>query len=88
MGNFSNTINTSKTIREFLTSYKDSHTIKITLPSGSSGTALTQIYNVDVIWDGGNYYIAYTTSNTSTDIVIAALDSVLPISLVTIPSTT
>lgn len=75
---FSTTISSSKTIREFLNSKKTDNYIKIKI-----GSTETYVYNVDVIWDGGEYYIAYTTSTTGADIVIASLDSVLPITLTT-----
>ena len=76
MASISNSISASKTIREFLASYKEGYDIKIGTGDG------TLIYNVDVIWDGGNYYIAYTTASDGTTVIIKSLDGVLPIQLV------
>ena len=37
-----------------------------------------QVYDVDVIWDGGSYYLAYTESPGSSVIHVTHLDIVLP----------
>lgn len=78
MPSISNSISASKTIREFLASYKEGYSIYM-------GELETPIYNVDVIWDGGNYYIAYTNNEVDNDtgpIIIQSLDKVLPIQVV------
>lgn len=68
----STNIGTAKTIRDFLTNNSDKiNTIK-------SGT--NTLNNVDVIWDGANYYLSYTTTNDN-EVVIEALDNMLPLTI-------
>ncbi len=77
MPSISNSISASKTIREFLASYKEGYDIYITGPIEA-----IQIYNVDIVWDGGNYYITYTQEdNSDATIYIESLDKVLPMHL-------
>ena len=68
-----NNFTTAKTIRDFLaTNLANAEEIKITL-----GSTPTSVNNIDVIWDGSNYYLSYSTDTTAINIV--DLDSVLPI---------
>ena len=84
MANLSTSIGTAKTIREYLSGYQNLSSIKITLNSVE-----TQVYQVDVIWDGGQYYIAYSTSASATVAdTICILDNVLPIKLTQAAPTT
>ena len=76
-----NNFTTAKTIRDFLaTNLANAAEIKITLDS-----ELESVKNIDVIWDGSNYYLSYSLENNSA-ITIVDLDSVLPI--VITPNTT
>lgn len=68
----STNIGTAKTIRDFLKSNSDKIEV---IKSGAN-----PLYNVDVIWDGANYYLSYTTENDET-IVINTLDSMLPLAI-------
>ena len=72
MAVISTNISTAKTIRDFLKS--NSEKIKV-IKSGEN-----PLYNVDVIWDGANYYLSYTTENDPT-IIINTLDSMLPLAI-------
>ena len=73
MAVISTNIGTAKTIRDFLTNNSEKiNTIK-------RDTSI--LYNVDVIWDGANYYLSYTTTDDSKDIIIAALDTMLPLTI-------
>lgn len=69
----STNIGTAKTIRDFLKS--NSEKIK-TIKSGTN-----TLYDVDVIWDGANYYLSYTATEGSKEITIAALDTMLPLTI-------
>ena len=63
MANKSQNLSALKTIREFL----DSQLVdgaKIYIKS-SDGSDETLIENIDVIWDGTNYYLSYTTTTTT-----------------------
>ena len=71
-------LNTSRTIRDFLNENLVEGVVvalnEITPPAGGA------IQDIDVIWDGSNYYIAYRTTAGGA-ITIADLDSVLPITI-------
>ena len=82
MANKSVTLSESKTIREFLNSNLVENTqLKITINS-----ELVGVTEVDVIWDGSNYYLSYKLSE-SDDINIVDLDTVLPFKIVAVEST-
>ena len=66
-------IKETKTIREFLGAKADK------IESIKSGE--NPLYNVDVIWDGANYYLAFTTENDTDLVVIQSLDSMLPLAI-------
>lgn len=69
-----NNFTAAKTIRDFLaTNLANAAGIEITLDS-----TLTSVNNVDVIWDGSNYYLSYSIGSNPA-ITIVDLDSVLPI---------
>ena len=73
-------IGMAKTIRDFLTSNSD----KIaSIQSNLGGNSATTLENVDVIWDGANYYLSYTipTNNNDNIITIAELDKTLPLTI-------
>lgn len=69
----STNIGTAKTIRDFLKNNSDK------IESIESGA--NTLYNVDVIWDGANYYLSYTTTNDGNVITIAVLDTMLPLTI-------
>lgn len=69
----STNIGTAKTIRDFLKNNSDK------IESIKSGT--NTLHNVDVIWDGANYYLSYTTTEDSGEITIAVLDTMLPLTI-------
>ena len=74
---------TAKTIRDFLaTNLANADKIEITLDSD-----LTSVNNIDVIWDGSNYYLSYSIGDNSA-ITIVDLDSVLPIVITPASATT
>lgn len=84
-------LNTQKTIREYLSDQISENVgIKITLNS-----ALTSVYNVDLIWNGQNYLISYSLNEgvtegetTTLTTYIKSLDSVLPITFDKVTTTT
>jgi len=77
MANISSSISTPKTIRDLLISYKETN-YEIGITRNGTGS---RAYNVDVIWDGNNYYIAYNLTDDENTVIIESLASVLPITI-------
>ena len=80
-------INTAKTIRDYLASIdQQTKEVTVTITTGASST--TDLTDVDLTWDGQNYYILGTSTegNVSTTTVYK-LDDVLPLSIQVEPKT-
>lgn len=84
MANKVNNFDVSKTVREFLSNrLTDNKTLYINKAGLNNTPVFQQVYNVDVIWDGGSYYLAYTIEDTdAAEVYINQLDMVLPAKLV------
>lgn len=79
MANKSSSINTQKTVREFLLNgLGDNKFLYINKAGLDKEPEYQQVYDVDVIWDGGSYYLAYKESPGSSVTCITHLDIVLP----------
>lgn len=70
-------ISSAKTIRDYLDSITDKANTAIKITTGTNTT--TDLYNVDLTWDGQNYYILGTATQDDTQIKIYKLDNVLPL---------
>ena len=82
MANKSVNLSESKTIREFLNSNLTEDTkLQITIDGN-----LVDVAEVDVIWDGSNYYLSYKTSESEATNIVD-LDTVLPFKIVTVENT-
>ena len=81
-------INTAKTIRDYLGSIdQQKYDVEVTITTGTSSTTLT---NVDLTWDGQNYYILGNIQTGEAPSVTVApetsiykLDNVLPLKVKT-----
>jgi hypothetical protein len=84
MANEASNITTQRTIRDYISSKLENNNsstgqngvgLKITLSS-----ALVEVYEVDLIWNGQEYLIAYKVSEDDSFPIIRKLNDVLPIS--------
>jgi hypothetical protein len=74
--NFSN----QKTVREFLNRCLTGETYLYINTAGLDKEPVYQkVYNVDVIWDGGSYYLSYTMEDGAGTVYVTHLDMVMPI---------
>jgi hypothetical protein len=82
MANIVSNFEESKTIRDFLSAYlknKDDKILSINTAGLGKDPKFQKVYNIDLIWDGGSYYLAYTESEAvDAPIKIDHLDMVLP----------
>ena len=82
MANIVSNLDESKTIRDFLSAYlknKDEKILSINVAGLDKEPVFQKVYNIDLIWDGGSYYLAYTESEAvDAPIQITHLDMVLP----------
>ena len=76
MSTFDQNIGTAITIRDFLSAKKDVAGATMMVTIGTEEKAVT---NVNVVWDGGEYYITYTDNNAT---VINKFDNVLPAKII------
>ena len=81
LNTISDSINNQKNIREFLAEQLNAKKNQVLyLEAGSDGVS-RPVYDVDVLWDGTNYYITYRTKSEPNQIYIKDLDSVLPLAI-------
>ena len=82
MSNIVSNFEESKTIRDFLSAYlknKDEKILSINVAGLDKEPVFQKVYNIDLIWDGGSYYLAYTENEAvNAPIHITHLDMVLP----------
>ena len=79
MGNISSNIGTAQTLRQFIGSFSDG-TIS------AKDNKLSGATDVNVIWDGDSYYIAY--KNSANNYVIDDITGYLPITITPASTTT
>ena len=79
MANKNSNLGTQVTLRGFLNEKINETTgLQITLNDKS-----TPVYDVNVIWDGNDYYIAYTTESDGAADTLQRVEDVLPFNFVT-----
>lgn len=71
-------IESQKSVREYLNSMLSSGQLYITTSEGEM-----PVLNVDVIWNGFNYYLAYQLANND-NYYIVTFDEVLPLVIKTV----
>lgn len=77
-------INNAKTIRDYLGSIdQQQNTVEVTITATNGDSPTTTLTNVDLTWDGQNYYILGTSiAGKVSTTKVYKLDDVLPLTIV------